>query len=344
MKTALSSDRPSFSIPAAYVETPFFVAPFVSERFKGQVLVKDETVTPIGSFKGRGAFHFCARQTRPGMNLVCASAGNFGQGMAVASRAHGCNITVFASNSANPVKVERMREFGAEVVQSGADFDEAKDAARQYARSHGARFVEDGAEDDITEGASSLGYEMLDARPDVTCVVLPLGNGALLCGVARAFRASGSRARIIGVTAEGAPAMALSWRARSVVAAPADTIADGIAVREPVPEIMAELYGCVDEIMEVSEEQLRNAVCEVFRHHSVITEPAGAAGVAALLAYPEHFDGLTVATALCGGNISPELRLELFGQRVEHGSEKGATARRRDTASSLRNGAGSSSR
>jgi threonine dehydratase len=313
MQSAVKPVQPFFSIPSAYADTPLLASSFLSEHVRAGVVMKDETSSPIRSFKGRGAFHFCALKTRPGMRLVCASAGNFGQGMAVAEQAHACHLTVFASETANPVKVNRMRELGAAVVLRGSDFDEAKESAREYAAMHGALFVEDGAEDEITEGASSLGYEILDARPDVSRVVMPLGNGALLCGVARAFKASSSPARIIGVVAAGAPAMARSWRRRSVVSDPAATVADGIAVRVPVPGIMPELYTCMDEVLEVSEEQLRTAVKEVFRHHGIVTEPAGIAGVAALLAFPEHFEGHVVATALCGGNISPDLRSELFG-------------------------------
>jgi threonine dehydratase len=107
-----------------------------------------------------------------------------------------------------------------------------------------------------------------------------------------------------------------------VVSAPATTIADGIAVRVPVPRIMPELYACMNEVLEVSEEHLRSAMKEVFSHHGIVTEPAGVAGVAALLAYPEHFPRDIVATAFCGGNISPELRTELF---VERGAEYGCT-------------------
>ncbi len=143
---------------------------------KGEVVVKDETRSPIRSFKGRGAFHFCAHKTKPGMKLVCASAGNFGQGMAVAALEHGCHLTAFASQTANPLKIDRMRELGADVVLRETDFDEAKEAAREFAAIHDALFVEDGAKDEITEGTSSLGYEILDARPDVSQLVLPLAT------------------------------------------------------------------------------------------------------------------------------------------------------------------------
>jgi threonine dehydratase len=312
MHNFTSLAHPSFVIPPEYRDTPLLHSSFLSTEIHGQVVIKDETCTPIGSFKARGAFHFCARKARPGMQMVCASAGNFGQGMAVAARMYGCQLTVFASNRANPAKVDRMRELGAEVALYGSDFDEAKDAARHYATTHNLLFVEDGAEDEITEGASSLGYEICNARPDVSCVVLPLGNGALICGVARAFEASGSTARIIGVVAAAAPAMARSWRTRSIVSCPAKTIADGIGVRAPVPQIMPEVYDGVDEVLEVSESHLKTAIKKVFVHHGIVTEPTGAAGAAALLAFPERFKGHVVATALCGGNISPDLRAELF--------------------------------
>lgn len=275
-------------------------------------MLKDETVSPIRSFKGRGAFHFCQQLVGERLNLVCASAGNFGQGMAVAGTARGFSVTVFVSTSANPLKIGRMRELGAEVVCVGQDFDEAKHEARLFAEQQGAIFVEDGGDDAITEGASSIGFEMIDSWPDIDTIFVPLGNGALLCGVARALRATLKPVRIIAVTAAGAPAMKESLKHRRLIDAPANTIADGIAVRCPVPEIMEELSSVVHLTLEVTDLEIEHAMRFVYKHHNIVTEPAGVVGVAAILKFSGLFRGSRVATILCGGNVAPDLYQRIF--------------------------------
>lgn len=301
------------SIPTPYVKTPLTRVDALGQVIAGEARLKDETQNPIKSFKGRGAFQFFSDTELGGAHVVCASAGNFGQGMAVAGRHHGCPVTVFASKVANPIKVARMRELGASVIQVGADFDQAKDAARQWAAEHGYLFVEDGAHDAITDGASTLSHEILEEWSEVQAIVLPLGNGALVAGAIRARDARGSPARIIAVSARGAPAMARSLRSGDVEQAPALTIADGIAVRCPVESILPELRAGIDDLLEVSEEEIVSAMRFVYRHHVAVTEPAGVVGVAALMAYPEYFRGQSVATALCGANVSPEVFHDVFG-------------------------------
>jgi threonine dehydratase len=316
------SSRPVFSIPPDYVQTPYFQGAALSDLIGGVVMLKDETVSPVRSFKGRGAFHLCNQLLGEGLKLVCASAGNFGQGMAVAGAARGHSVTVFVSSSANPLKVRRMRELGAEVVSAGRDFDEAKHEARLFARRCGAVFVEDGAEDSITEGASSIGFEMLDSTPELDTVCIPLGNGALLCGIARALRSAPKPVRVIAVTALGAPAMRESLIHRRLIEAPAHTIADGIAVRSPVPEIMEELSRVVDLTLEVTDADIECAMRFVYEHHTIVTEPAGVVGVAAILKFPDLFRGSCVATILCGGNVAPEEYQRIFCVEGVHGSSR----------------------
>jgi len=276
------------------------------------VLAKSELANPIKCFKGRGADLFCATALAAGESVVCASAGNFGQGLAYAANRRGHACTVFASTKANPVKLEAMRRLGAEVRLSGEDFDAAKIAAREYAAQTGQRWVEDGAEPAIADGAGTIALELLDTAPfDV--IVVPLGNGALLDGIGRVMRAMAPHVRVVAVVAANAPAMKLSLEAGKAIATEhADTMADGIAVRVPIASTLARLRECCDDVVAVSETDLFAAMQLIHRTLGAVVEPAGAAGIAAMLAEPARYAGQRIATILTGGNIAPALRERLL--------------------------------
>jgi threonine dehydratase len=277
-----------------------------------RLVAKDETGNPIGSFKGRGTELFAATALHPGEAIVCASAGNFGQGMARAAVRRGHACVVFAAETANPAKLDAMRALGADVRLAGADFDAAKAAARDYAATHGLRFVEDGAEPAIAQGAGTIAEELLDAvQPSI--VLVPLGNGALLEGIGSVVRARQPSTEIVAVVAAGAPAMKLSLEGeRPIETSGVDTIADGIAVRVPIASRLPQLRACCDRVVAVSEEHLLRAMRLIHAHFGLIVEPSGAAGVAAILAEPKRYARHRVATVLCGRNIHPDLRQQLF--------------------------------
>lgn len=270
-------------------------------------MLKVETVNPIRSFKGRGADFWVAGLPSNTSTLVCASAGNFGQGLAYAARKRRISVTVFAALSANPLKVDRMRQLGAEVRLAGRDFEEAKQQARGFAHESGALFVVDGREPAITEGAGTIAVELCRWPIPFNFALVPLGDGALLAGIGSWMKAHSPATRIIGVCAAGAPAMKLSLE-RGVAESTESTatIADGIATRVPVPESLANLAGVVDEVLLVEDEALIAAMQLVFRHHGLVIEPAGAAGLAAAITFHERFRGAHVATPLCGGNLTSE--------------------------------------
>ena len=298
-------ERASRDIDPVFLRSPQFVAESLGEALGVELVVKVETTNPIRSFKGRGADFFVRELDDVTVPLVCASAGNFGQGLAYAARRREVGLDVFASLSANPLKIERMRGFGATVQQAGHDFDEAKDAARRYAERIGARYVEDGREPAIAEGAGSLGVELAQWPDPLDAVLVPLGNGALLGGVATWFKAHHPATRIIGICAEGAPSMERSWRARGPVATErAETISDGIAVRVPIPEAVADLQDLVDDIVLVNDLKTIDAMRRLFAHLGLVVEPAGAVGIAALIADPLRLAGKRVATILCGSNLT----------------------------------------
>jgi threonine dehydratase len=269
--------------------------------------LKVECVNPIRSFKGRGTDYLLHRLgPRPG-GLVCASAGNFGQGMAYAARKQGDSLTVFAAVSANPLKVERMRALGADVVLEGADFDSAKAAAKARAERTGALYVEDGLLPEIAEGAATMALELGRMEPPLDAIFVPLGNGSLVNGIGTWVKHSSPSTRVIAVCAAGAPAMELSWKAgKPITTETAETIADGISVRVPVPEALTAMRGTVDEVMLVTDEEILAAMRMLLLDAGLVVEPAGAAGVAAVAKRRVEFGGRRVATPLCGGNLTAE--------------------------------------
>ncbi len=174
-------------IDPAFKDTPQFLAESMSERLGLSLVLKVECVNPIRSFKGRGTDYLLHRIGDRPQGFVCASAGNFGQGMAYAARKRGQRLIVFAAVTANPLKVSRMRALGAEVVLAGADFDAAKTAAKQHAHAIGALYVEDGLLPEIAEGAGTIALELGRMDEQLDAIFVPLGNGSLINGIGTWF-------------------------------------------------------------------------------------------------------------------------------------------------------------
>ncbi|MFP4438136.1 MAG: threonine/serine dehydratase [Chloroflexaceae bacterium] len=293
-------------IDPVFLHTPQYRAEALEPILGCRLLVKIETLNPIRSFKGRGASYLIAQMPAQ-TTLVCASAGNFGQAMAYACRAGGLRLIVYAGVHANPLKVERMRALGADVRLQGADFDAAKSAAKQFAVETGLQMVEDSLEPATGEGAGTIGIELLRWPEPIDALLVALGNGALLTGIGRWVKTHAPHTTMIGVAAQGAPAMVDSWRAGRIIEhAQINTIADGIGVRIPVPEAVADMMGTVDDALLVSDESILAAMKLLHQHLGLVVEPSGAVGVAALLEQPGRFKDRLVATVICGGNLTPE--------------------------------------
>ena len=305
-KHRLSLDRIALAaktIDPVFSGSPQYECASLSEALGCRLLLKIEVANPIRSFKGRGA-SFLLNECGDRRLVVSASAGNWGQALAYVARLQNRTVVIYASRDANPLKVDRMRAFGAEVRLIDGDFDQSKVEAKRFASSTGAWMVEDGLEREIAEGAGSIAVELLAERPALDAIVLPLGNGALLTGNGRWVKAASPATRVIGVCAAGADAMRRSFeRGAPVETATADTIADGIAVRTPVPEAVADMRGLVDEVEIVTDQQIMEAMRLLYAHSGLSIEPAGAAGVALLLAQRDRFAGQHVASVLCGGNL-----------------------------------------
>jgi threonine dehydratase len=291
-------------IDPVFLNSPQYSDELLESALGRHVVVKVETANPLRSFKGRGADFFIdgvdARRT-----VVCSSTGNFGQAIAYAARRRGIAVEIFVPESINPTKLARMHAFGARVTAVGRDSAAAEAAGREHvAATRDCVYVEDGREPAIAEGAGTIGLELLRAGA-LDAVVVPVGDGALISGIARVMKERAEATRIIGVCASGAPCMALSWRAGSPVSTDtSQTIAEGIEVRVPVPESVARLEVLVDDMVLVDDESLLDAMRLAYDTLGLLLEPSGAAGLAALRKC--DLPGSRVATVLTGSNLRPE--------------------------------------
>lgn len=290
-------------IPPAFLNTPDVVDEHLSRAVGRDLVVKVETLTPIGSFKARGA-SVLVEELDPRRTWVCETAGNFGQALGFLARKRGIPLEVFVSPEVPPVKIERMRELGAVVrVHAGAE-PSARDFA---AASDDRQLVVEGLSPAMAAGAGTIGLELATAAPFDT-VVIQVGDGALASGVACAVKNAAPGTRVVGVCAAGAPAMAASFAARRALKVEgAGTIATALAITEPVPASLLRLLTYLDEIVAVEEDYLRKAMQLIAGSLGVLVEPAGAAGIAALLQHRERITGERVAVVLTGSGAGHPL-------------------------------------
>lgn len=307
MDLDLSVDRieeAARTIDPVFLNSPQYADEQLNAALGRNVVVKVETANPLRSFKGRGADFFIGQLGNRSM-VACSSTGNFGQAIARAGRRRGVHVEVFVPESVNPLKLARMQSLGARVTVAGADSAAAEAVARtRVASLTGCVYVEDGKEPAIAEGAGTIGMELIAAGPFDT-VVVPVGDGALIAGIARYIKDRARKTRVVGVCASGAPSMALSWKAGKPVATErADTIADGIEVRVPVPQSVSRLVALVDDMVLVDDSHLLDAMQLAAHTLGLLLEPSAAAGLAAIRVCDVPGDRL--ATVLTGSNLRPE--------------------------------------
>lgn len=292
-------------IDPVFLNSPQYLAESLNQQLDCRVVVKVETQNPIRSFKGRGAEYLVA-SVRGRPHLVCASAGNFGQAIAYAARKRGLRVTVFSAADANPLKVSRMRAFGAEVRLGGND-DAAWREAKVFAEENRAQLVEDGSDAAIGEGAGTIGLELLRWPDPFDAILVPLGDGSLLAGVSRWVKAHHPVTQMIGIAAAGAPAMERSWRSGRVQELEgAGTIADGLAVSTPYPEALSDITGLVDDIVLVEDNAMVQAMRLALQELGTVLEPSGAASLAGLMTYRDRFRGQLIGVILTGGNLTAD--------------------------------------
>lgn len=290
------------------IRTPLVPAARMSEMLGCELYLKLENLQRTGSFKDRGAFvrlsSLTPEEARRG--VIAMSAGNHAQGVAYHARRLGIPATIVMPEFAPFSKVERTRSFGARVVLTGDTLDASAQAAREIAAKENLTFVHPYDDADVIAGQGTIGLEIMQDLPDLDTLVVPIGGGGLISGIAIAAKDANPAVRVIGVETELYPSMANALKGRGELPG-GSSLADGIAVKNP-GKLTREIIGrLVDDIAIVPESAIESAITRLVEEQKIVAEGAGAAGVAAILNEPERFAGRKVATVICGGNIDVRL-------------------------------------
>ncbi len=287
--------------------TPLLRSEALSERVGCDVLVKCENILPTGAFKVRGGLYYMSQldDAHLARGVVGASTGNHGQSLAYAARVYGTQATIFVPEEANTLKVAAIRRLGATVILFGRDFDDCLLESKAYAERNDAIFIHSANEPQLVAGVATHTLEILEEEPDVDAVFVAIGGGSGLCGACLAGKGIKPGLEVVGVQSSGAPAVYEAWSTRSLVRQEScDTFAEGIATREAFAMPSQILWGTVDEIMLVSDSDLRRAMLTLLETTHVLAEGAGAAGLAGLYERRSVYAGKKVAVIVSGGNVT----------------------------------------
>jgi threonine dehydratase len=305
-----------------FAATRLIPAPSLARGANAEVCLKLESEMPTGSFKVRGALYALQAEMtkRQFTEVVAASTGNHGAAVAYAGRIAGIKAKIFLPRGANPVKQSRIRELGAEIVAFGNDISEALARADRYARETGAFLLNDATNPNVPAGTATIGVEVIEQFPGVTGIWVPIGDTALIRGIASAAKHLRPDIRIISVQAERAPAYYLSWkRGTAISTETCDTIADGLATRIPVEENVIAIRELVDDVRLVTEDQMLDAIAHLLAKESIRAEPAGAATTAAWVADSTAEPSAQTVLLVSGSNISePVLRQALKRANIDN--------------------------
>lgn len=284
----------------------------------GDVYLKCENLQKTGSFKVRGAYNKIAKLAEEGKTkaIVACSAGNHAQGCAFAASAMGMKATIVMPKTTPIAKINATEGYGAKAELYGDCYDDAYLRAREIEKTEGAAFIHPFNDEEVIAGQGTLGLEMLEEVPDLDCVIVPAGGGGLLAGVALAVKSINPKVSVIGVQAEGAPAIALSFREKKHIATDSVyTIADGIAVKNPGDITMKIIDKYADDVVTVSDGDIASAIIHLIERTKLVVEPAGATPLALLLSGKLNVRGKKVACLLSGGNID----VSTIGKIIDRG-------------------------
>jgi len=299
-----------------FARTRLVGAPFLGRMAGRNVYLKLETELPTSSFKVRGAMWALAQRMKRGavQEVVASSTGNHGAAVAHAAKQFGIAARIFLPANCNPVKRARIASLGAGIVESGGNDPTSVFAlAAEHAKRPGVYFLNDGTDEDLPAGPAAIGCEILEQLPGTSAIFVPMGDTALIRGIAAAAKQIAPQVKIIGVQAERAPSYYLSWKEGKVVETETcDTIADGLATRTPEEANVRDVRNLVDDVVLVSEEQMLRAIEILLLEEHVLAEPAGAASTAALLKSSANC-GDHVVLVVSGANISREVLRRAVG-------------------------------
>lgn len=299
--------------------TPLIHYPTLSAITGFQTYVKHENHNPTGAFKIRGGLNLISSlpQEEKERGVITATRGNHGQSVALASRMFGVPCTIVVPRGNNPEKNRAMRGFGAELMEYGRDFDEARQRVEEIRHERGLRYIHPANEPLLINGVGTYSLEIFEELPDVDDIIVPIGGGSGACGAITVARALNPKTRIIGVQAERAPSVYLSWKkGRIIETESSDTFADGLATRVPFEMTFTIIRQGISDIITVSEDEIKTSIRLLLETTHNVAEGAGAVPLAAGLKIRDQLKGRKVVIILSGGNIDlPTLRWVLIEDR-----------------------------
>ncbi|QCD45236.1 threonine ammonia-lyase [Campylobacter mucosalis] len=291
--------------------TPFAFSSKLSTLSGAKIYLKEENLQRTGAYKIRGAYNKIANLSddERKKGVVAASAGNHAQGVAISAREFGIKAVIVMPESTPLLKVANTRALGAEILLKGDNFDEAYEFAINYAKEHSMSFIHPFNDEFVMAGQGTIGLEMLDEVADLDIVIIPVGGGGLASGISSCVKQVNPDVKVVCVGAKGAPAMFESFKAKkSINSKSVRTIADGIAVRDASETTLANIIECVDEFVQVDDEEIANAILFLLESQKIVVEGAGAAGVAALMhGKIKHKKDAKIGIVLSGGNIDVQM-------------------------------------
>ena len=299
-------------------KTPLHRSIALGKRLGAAVYVKYENHHPVGAFKVRGGIHRLHHLTpqERQAGVVTASTGNHAQSIAYAARLFGVRAQVLMPERSNPDKVAAVRDLGGEVLFHGRDFDETRVYAEDYARDRGAVFINSANEPHLISGVGTMALEIFEDLPDPDLLIVPIGGGSSACGNAIVAKSIHPKVQVVGVQAEGAPCVYLSYKAGRIVETPeAATFAEGLATRVPFELTFGIILDLIDDIVLVSDDEIERAVVLMLRTTHNLAEGAGASPLAAAFKLRDRIAGKKVVLILSGGNLTVEKLREILNKR-----------------------------
>ena len=292
-------------------KTPFALSPKMSKAYEAEIYLKNENLQKTGAYKIRGAFNKIAHlsEEEKAKGVICASAGNHAQGVAISAKHFGVRAVIIMPEATPLLKVSGTKALGGEVILKGDNFDEAYAYATEYAKEQGLTFVHPFDDEFVQAGQGTIALEMLEDVADLEYIIVPVGGGGLISGVASCAKQINPDIKIIAVSAKGAPAMYESFKKKEAINSKSvRTIADGISVRDTSKITLKTILECVDEFVQVDDEEIASAILYLLEEQKIIVEGAGAVGVAALMNakfnYPKN---AKIGIVLSGGNIDVQM-------------------------------------
>ncbi|MBF7059704.1 threonine ammonia-lyase [Campylobacter volucris] len=293
------------------LKTPFVHSSFLSDFLQTEIFLKCENLQKTGAYKIRGAYNAIANLTQEQRQLgvIAASAGNHAQGVAISAKKFDIKAVIVMPEATPLLKVSATKNLGAQVILHGDNFDEAYSFALNYAKEQGLNFIHPFENEQIIAGQGTIMLEMLDEINDLDMILAPVGGGGLIGGIASVAKQINPGIKVVGVSAKGAPAMFESFYNKNIINSKfVRTIADGIAVRDVNKINFDIILECVDEFIQVDDEEIANAVLYLLEKHKMIVEGAGACAVGALLHKKVNLKGhKKVGIILSGGNIDVQM-------------------------------------